>query len=106
MSEWMNVVLESDLAPGNHLVVEVEDAMIVIVNLDGEFYAIEDVCSHDGSEISSGCVIDGCFECPRHGARFDIKTGEVTAPPAYEPIDTFPVQVIDGMVQVRDHRWD
>ncbi|NKB75967.1 MAG: Rieske 2Fe-2S domain-containing protein [Gammaproteobacteria bacterium] len=106
MSDWMNVVLESDLTPGNHMVIDVEDAMVLIVNLDGEFYAIEDVCTHDGSEISSGCVVDGCIECPRHGARFDIKTGEVTAPPAYEPIDTFPVQVIGGMVQVRDHRWD
>ncbi|NKB63759.1 MAG: Rieske 2Fe-2S domain-containing protein [Gammaproteobacteria bacterium] len=106
MSDWMNVVLKSDLQPGNHMVVEVEDAMIVIFNLDGGFYAIEDICTHDGSEISSGCVVDGCIECPRHGARFDIKTGAVMSPPAYEPIDTFPVQVIDGMVQVRDHRWD
>ncbi len=106
MSDWMNVVLKSDLQPGNHMVVEVEDAMIVIFNLDGGFYAIEDICTHDGSEISSGCVVDGCIECPRHGARFDIKTGAVMSAPAYEPIDTFPGQVIDGMVQVRDHRWD
>lgn len=106
MSDWINVVAINDLAPGAHMAVEIEGAAIVLFHLDGEFYAIEDVCSHDGSEISSGCVIDGSIECPRHGARFDIRSGEVTAPPAYEAIDTFPVQVVAGVVQVRDHRWD
>jgi len=106
MSDWINAVAEADLAPGSHTVVEVEGAAILLVNLDGEFYAIEDVCTHDGSEISSGCLIEGSMECPRHGARFDVKTGEVTAPPAYEPVDTFPVRVEGGIVQVRDDRWD
>lgn len=106
MSDWINAVSESDLAPGSHTVVEVEGAAILLVNLDGEFYAIEDVCTHDGSEISSGCLIEGSMECPRHGARFDVKSGEVTAPPAYEPVDTFPVRVEGGIVQVRDDRWD
>jgi 3-phenylpropionate/trans-cinnamate dioxygenase ferredoxin subunit len=106
MSEWVDAVRVEELNPGNHIVVEVEDAMIAIFNLDGEFYAIEDVCTHDGSEVASGCVIDGSIECPRHGARFNIKTGAVTAPPAYEPVDTFPVQVTDGVVQVKDDRWD
>jgi 3-phenylpropionate/trans-cinnamate dioxygenase ferredoxin subunit len=106
MSEWVDAVRVEELNPGNHIVVEVEDAVIAIFNLDGEFYAIEDVCTHDGSEVASGCVIDGSIECPRHGARFNIKTGAVTAPPAYEPVDTFPVQVVDGVVQVKDDRWD
>jgi len=106
MSDWINVVMAEEIEPGGHTVVEVEDAMIAIFNLDGDFYAIEDICTHDGSEIASGCIVDGSIECPRHGARFDIKTGEVTAPPAYEPVETFPVQVVDGVVQVRDHRWD
>ena len=106
MSDWINAVAETDLKPGEHTVIEIEDAAIVLFNLDGEFYALEDVCTHDGSEIASGCIVGGSIECPRHGARFDIKTGEVTAPPAYEPIDTFPVQVTNGIVQVKDDRWD
>ncbi len=106
MGDWINVVAVDDLKPGEHTVVEVDGAEIALFNLGGEFYAIEDICTHDGSEISSGCVVNGSIECPRHGARFDIKTGEVTAPPAYEPVETFPVQVIDGVVQLRDHRWD
>ena len=106
MSDWANVVAVGDLPPGQHMAVEIEDAEIVLVNLDGDFYAIENICTHDGSEISGGCIVDGSIECPRHGARFDIRTGEVTAPPAYEPIETFPVKVVDGVVRVRDHRWD
>ena len=106
MSDWINAVAEQDLQPGQHQVVEIEDAMIVLFNLGGEYFALEDVCTHDGSEIASGCVVGEEIECPRHGARFCIRTGEVTAPPAYEPIDTFPVRVVEGVVQVRDHRWD
>ncbi len=106
MSDWHNVIAAQDINPGDHAVVEIEGASIALFNLAGEFYAIENVCTHDGSEIAGGCVVDGAIECPRHGARFDIKTGAVTAPPAYEPVEIFPVRVVDGLVQVRDPRWD
>lgn len=106
MSDWIDVGPEEALGVGEHKVVDVDDAMIAVFNLDGRFYAIEDVCTHDGSEISSGRIIDDNIECPRHGARFCIKTGAVTAPPAYEPIDTLPVRIMSGVVQVRDDRWD
>ncbi|MGR3985274.1 MAG: non-heme iron oxygenase ferredoxin subunit [Gammaproteobacteria bacterium] len=106
MSGWIPVAATRDLPPGEHTVVEIEGASIAVFNLGGEFCAIEDVCTHDGSEIASGCIIDGSIECPRHGARFDLKTGAVTAPPAYEAVATFPLRVVDGVVQVRDDRWD
>lgn len=106
MSDWISVMPAQDIRRGEHTVVEIDGVSIALFNLAGEFYAIEDVCTHDGSEIASGCVIDGSIECPRHGARFDIKTGAVTAPPAYEPVAVFPVRVVDGLVQVRDDRWD
>lgn len=106
MSDWINAVAESDLPAGSHTVVEVEGAEILLVNLDGEYYAIEDICTHDGGDLSTGCLVEGSMECPRHGARFDVKTGEVTAPPAYEAVDTFPVRVVDGVIQLKDDRWD
>jgi 3-phenylpropionate/trans-cinnamate dioxygenase ferredoxin subunit len=106
MPEWVNAAEVSELLPGQSVVVDVDDVMVAVFNIDGEFYAIEDVCTHDGSEIASGCIHGDEIECPRHGARFSIKTGEVTAPPAYEPVDTFPVQVVNEVVQVRDDRWD
>lgn len=106
MSEWVNAVKADELKPGQQFVVEVDDAMIIIFNLDGEFYALENLCTHDGSQIAGGCVIGENIECPHHGAQFNIKTGAVAAPPAYEAVDTFPVQVVDGFVQVKDDRWD
>ncbi len=106
MSDWVTVIMKQDLQPGEHTAIEIEGANIVLFNLDGAFYAIENLCTHDGSEIAGGCIVDGSIECPRHGARFDIKSGEVTAPPAYEPVSTFPVQVVDGLVQVCDDRWN
>ena len=106
MSDWINVTAQDQLAEGERILVDVDDVNVVIFNIKGELFAIEDVCTHDGSEIASGCLKGEDIECPRHGARFNVRTGEVTAPPAYEPIDTFPVQVVNGVIQVRDPRWD
>ncbi|MBT6522881.1 MAG: Rieske 2Fe-2S domain-containing protein, partial [Methylococcales bacterium] len=69
-------------------------------------YALEDVCTHDGGDIASGQVEGDEIICPRHGARFCIKTGQVKSAPAYEDIESFPIRIEDGMVQVRDPRWD
>ncbi len=101
MSEWINVAPAADIAPGAWRTVDVDDVAVAVINLGGKFYAIEDMCTHDGGELTGG-HIEGCeIVCPRHGARFDITTGDVTAPPAYEPIETFPVRVEGGMVQVK-----
>ncbi len=79
---------------------------VAVFKIDGQFYAIEDVCSHDGAEIASGELLGDQIVCPRHGARFCVKTGAVKCAPAYENIATFPVQVVDGRLQVKDERWD
>jgi len=79
--------------------------MVAVFNLDGQFYAIEDVCTHDGGELASGTLEGDTIVCPRHGARFSVRTGEVLAPPAYEPVSVFPVRVESGRIQVRDNRW-
>jgi 3-phenylpropionate/trans-cinnamate dioxygenase ferredoxin subunit len=106
MSEWIDVARTEDLLPGASRVVDVDGAMVAVFNLDGEYYAIEDVCTHDGGELASGELEGEEIVCPRHGARFNIKTGAVTAPPAYEAVATFPVRIRDGVLQVRDARWD
>jgi 3-phenylpropionate/trans-cinnamate dioxygenase ferredoxin subunit len=102
MSHWIDVVEEGELAPGEVRSVDVEGSEVAVFNVLDEYYAIEDICTHDGSEISSGCLFNYVIECPRHGARFDVRTGEVLGPPAYEPIQTFKVRVENGMIQVRD----
>ena len=106
MSDWTAVAPAGEIAPGTSKTVDVEGTVIAVFNLGGEFFAIEDVCTHDGEELASGCIEGDEIICPRHGARFNIRTGEVTAPPAYEAVDCFPVRVESGTVQVRDDRWD
>ena len=106
MSDWVNVALVNDFPTGERMFVTLDDVRIVVFNLSGEFYAIEDICTHDGGELASGELEGDEIICPRHGARFCIRTGEVTKPPAYEGLDTFPVRIEQGMVQVKDDRWD
>jgi 3-phenylpropionate/trans-cinnamate dioxygenase ferredoxin subunit len=77
-----------------------------VFNLGGSYYAIENVCTHDGGILTGGDIDGDVIACPRHGARFCIRTGEVLSPPAYEDVATFPVRVDGGRVQVRDARWD
>lgn len=106
MSDWIPVCPLSELPHGEHRVVDVDGAQVAVFNLRGELYAIEDVCTHDGGILTGGPVEGDEIVCPRHGARFSIRTGEALAPPAFEPTATFPVRVQDGVVQVRDDRWD
>ncbi len=106
MSDWTDVEAVGALPPGEVKVVDVDGVMVAVFNIDGEFYAIEDVCTHDGAEIASGCLIDDEIECPRHGARFNVRTGEVLSAPAYEDLETFETRVENHTVQVRDNRWD
>ena len=106
MSDWIDVGPEGAIPPGSFRLVDVDDAPVAVFNIDGELYAIEDTCTHDGGDLVSGCLRGDTIECPRHGAVFSIRTGAVLAPPAYEPVATFPVRVENGMVQVRDDRWD
>jgi 3-phenylpropionate/trans-cinnamate dioxygenase ferredoxin subunit len=106
MSDWQDVLNESALAEGKSVVVNVDGTDVAIFKIEGQCYAISDVCSHDGGEIASGTVEGDEIICPRHGARFCIKTGEVKSPPAYENIDCFPVRIEQGRIQVRDDRWD
>src|SRR5574341_2238422 len=81
MSDWIDVSAENALAEGEHIVVDVDGVDVAVFKLDGKFYAIEDVCTHDGAEIASGDREGDVIICPRHGARFCIKTGAVLSPP-------------------------
>ncbi len=106
MSEWLDVAAADAVADGENVVVDVDGTEVAVFRIDGQFYAIEDVCTHDGAEIASGKLSGDEIICPRHGARFCVKTGAVQCPPAYENIATFPVRIANGRVQVRDERWD
>ncbi len=100
MSSFVKVARVEEIAPGEKKTVEVDGVEVVIVNVDGEFYAVEDVCTHDGGPLGDG-ELEGCqLICPRHGARFDVRTGKALTLPAFEPVATFAVKVQDGDIWV------
>jgi 3-phenylpropionate/trans-cinnamate dioxygenase ferredoxin component len=106
MSDWINVTAQTTLADGEHIVVDLDGTDVAVFKIEGQFYAIEDICTHDGAELASGELDGDEIICPRHGARFCVKTGAVKSPPAYENIACFPIRVEADQVQVRDNRWD
>ena len=101
---WVKVCAQDELLPGEFKVVWDGDTAIAVYNLEGNLYSIEDVCTHDGGELAGGEVRGFEVECPRHGARFDVRTGEVKAAPATEPVASFPVRLEDGVIYTRDDR--
>jgi len=106
MSDWVTGAKAGELAPGSFRKVGVDGANVVVFNIGGEYYAIEDVCTHDGGILTGGAIEGDQIICPRHGARFSIRTGDALTPPAFEATATFPVRVENGVVQVRDDRWE
>jgi 3-phenylpropionate/trans-cinnamate dioxygenase ferredoxin subunit len=104
--DWTSVAPVAEFKEGDVNIVDADGVMVAVYNLDGDYIAIEDVCPHDGSEIGSGCVKNGVLECPHHGATFDLRSGDVLTPPAYEPLEMMQVRVENGVVEVRDGRWD
>ncbi len=94
---------EGDIAPGGHRIVDIGGGIeVAVFNVDGTYYAIEDICTHDDAPLADGALDGRCIECPRHGARFDLATGEALSLPAYRPVETFPVIVDDGAIWVED----
>ncbi len=102
MSPLIDICPLSELRSGEHRRIEWEDLEIGVFNCEGEILAIEDRCSHDNGVLLEGELdVDDCtVECPRHGARFDLRTGKPLNLPAYVPIDTFPVSIEDDMIRV------
>jgi 3-phenylpropionate/trans-cinnamate dioxygenase ferredoxin subunit len=111
MSDWIRVAPTADFPAGTRRVLDVDGTRVVVFHQEGGFFALEDACTHDGGELASGELVcaggSSCeIVCPRHGARFDLRTGAVTAPPAYESVAVLPTRVEQGWVEVRDDRWD
>ena len=100
MAEWVNVATVGELPAGSRKVVNTEAGEIAVFNLDGDYYAIADICTHDGGELASGKCEGDEIICPRHGARFCIRDGRSLTPPAYEDIETFDVRIENDVVQV------
>ena len=100
MTEFVTVATTDEMAPGERIVVEVDDVWVVIFNVGGQYYAVEDMCSHEEYMLSEGEIDGYSLECSKHGARFDVRDGKVLAPPAVRPVKAYQVQVVGDEVQV------
>jgi 3-phenylpropionate/trans-cinnamate dioxygenase ferredoxin subunit len=98
--EFYEIVAADDLPNGERLFVEIDEVYLVVFNIAGDIYAIEDVCSHDDGPLGDGDLEGHEVICPRHGARFDVRTGKALTFPAVEDISAYPIQIIDGKIQV------
>jgi len=99
---YIAVAREGDIATGEVAVVDADGKSLCIGHAaDGTWGAIDNVCTHDGGTLGEGELEDCAVECPRHGARFDLRTGEVLALPAVFPVNAYPVRVVDGRVEVK-----
>ncbi len=104
--EWIDVAPSREIAPEEWRTVPLDDVDVLVINVGDNFYAFEDMCSHDRFPLSEGTIEGDTITCALHGAKFCIRTGEALSAPAYEPVHTFPVRIENGMVQIRDDRWD
>jgi 3-phenylpropionate/trans-cinnamate dioxygenase ferredoxin component len=100
MGRWHDVTAEGDIEPGRFALLETDDLTAAVFNVGGTLYAIEDVCTHDGAELAGGPVVGDQVVCPRHGARFCLRTGRALTPPAYAAVQTFPVRISNGRVEI------
>jgi 3-phenylpropionate/trans-cinnamate dioxygenase ferredoxin subunit len=100
--ETIDICPLSELPPGAMRVVEWDDLEIAVINCGGKLYAIEDRCSHDDGPLAEGILDESTctLECPRHGAKFDLRTGAPKTLPAYEPVDTFDVRLDGDLIKL------
>jgi 3-phenylpropionate/trans-cinnamate dioxygenase ferredoxin subunit len=98
--DFITIASVDDLPNGERLFVDIDEEKIVIFNIAGSYYAIADVCSHDDGPVGDGELNGYEITCPRHGAVFDVRTGQVLSLPAIVDIPAYPVRVVDGQIQI------
>ena len=98
--EFLDIAPASELPNGERLFIEVEGKSIVIFNIADQFFAIEDICTHDDGPLGDGDLEGYNIVCPRHGGEFDVRTGKAVQLPVVVDVPAYPVKVVDGMIQV------
>lgn len=94
MGEFVKVATLDELPAGGQKLVEIGMNRIALFNLGGAVYALEDMCTHDGGPLATGRIVNDCeVECPRHGARFDIRTGAALCMPAFQPTPAYETRI-------------
>ena len=101
MSDWERIAGADELAPGGRKSVVVDELPALLLRIGDEYFCIEDTCTHDGQAMTDGPVQDHEITCPRHGARFDIRTGKALCMPATEPVETFELDIREDGIFAR-----
>ena len=100
MPQRLDLCSTAEVEPGNALRVESGDLTLAVFNIDGEFFVTDDACTHGPGSLSEGYIEDDVVECNFHNGQFNIKTGEVVAPPCMVPIKTYKASVENGRVLI------
>ena len=101
MADFVDAIPADEITPETAAVVEVDGREIAIVHTGGQFYALQNDCTHAAFPIGEGDLVgEGVIECPGHGSQFNVTTGDVLQGPALEALETYEVEVVDGMVRV------
>lgn len=99
--EFVKVANVADIPDPGYELVETDDYVLVLFHVDGEFFALDDCCTHDDGPLSEGELDDHTIACPRHGAKFDIRNGAALTMPATKPTKSFEVKVENDEVYVK-----
>jgi 3-phenylpropionate/trans-cinnamate dioxygenase ferredoxin subunit len=98
--EFYQIAETAELPSGERLFIELDGKPVVVFNLAGHYYAIDDVCTHDDGPVGEGEVSGFTITCPRHGARFDLRNGKALALPAVVDVNAYPVREKDGWIEI------
>ena len=100
MADFVKVATTNDVEPGQSRMVDVKGKPIALFNVDGNFFAVDNTCTHRGGPLAEGAISGHEETCPWHGARFDVRTGEVAGPPAQKSVASYGVRVTGTDVEV------
>jgi 3-phenylpropionate/trans-cinnamate dioxygenase ferredoxin subunit len=95
-TEYVKLCAESEIEEGQVKTFEIKDRPIAVARWQGSLFALDNICTHDGGNLGDGDLVKGQIQCPRHGARFDLQTGQVTRMPAVIGIEKYEIKIEDG----------
>ena len=102
---FVNVADVKDIPPSHMKEVQVDGKAICLINIEGRYYAIGNVCTHEGGPLADGTLDGYEIECPWHGSKFDVRTGEVTNPPASEPESIYEIKIDGNKILIKSSKY-
>ena len=98
--EFFEIAETNEISSGERLFLEIDEKQVIVFNIEGHYFAIDDECSHDRGSLGDAAVEACHITCPRHGAKFDIKPGKALSLPAVKDIASYPIRIRDNKVEI------